>query len=156
MKQQQVVSVDKLAKMLGKSRHYVLDRLRAGLPFVDRCARGIAYTFDPAAARAWCADYDANMDRSRLPNPEMTEGRRRFSMAQAELKELQLAEKRGQLVSIEAVTATLRDELTAVRGRLLAMPGRLAGQLLMKSDPAEIERLIDDEVRAALTELSAG
>jgi hypothetical protein len=82
--------------------------------------------------------------------------RRRYSMAVAELKEIQLAEKRGELVSISDVTATLADELTAVRGRLLAMPGRLAGALAIMSDPAEIEAAIDKEVRGALTELSTG
>jgi hypothetical protein len=68
--------------------------------------------------------------------------KRRFSLA--ELKEIQLAEKRGS------------DELATVRSRLLAMPGRLAGQLLMKSDAAEIEAVIAEEVRGALSELSAG
>ena len=77
-------------------------------------------------------------------------------LAAAELKEIQLAEKRGELVSISDVTATLADELTAVRGRLLAMPGRLAGQLAIMSDAAEIEATIAEEVRGALSELTAG
>jgi phage terminase Nu1 subunit (DNA packaging protein) len=85
-----------------------------------------------------------------------SEAKLRYTLAQAELKEIQLAEKRGSLVPIEAVTATLADELAAVRSRLLAMPGRLAGQLLMKSEQAEIEAAIAEEVRAALRELTAG
>jgi phage terminase Nu1 subunit (DNA packaging protein) len=73
--------------------------------------------------------------------------RRRYTLAKAELKEMQLAEKRGELVSITAVTEKLADELTAVRGRLLAMPGRLASQLAIMSDAAEIEAAIAEEVR---------
>jgi hypothetical protein len=80
----------------------------------------------------------------------------RYSLAAAELKEIQLAEKRGSLVSIEAVQEVLADELTAVRSRLLAIPGRLAGRLAIVSDPAEVEAAIAEEVRGALSELTAG
>jgi hypothetical protein len=70
--------------------------------------------------------------------------------------EMQRAEKRGELVSISDVTATLADELAAVRSRLLAMPGRLAGKLAIMSDAVEIEAAIDEEVRGALSELTCG
>jgi phage terminase Nu1 subunit (DNA packaging protein) len=84
----------------------------------------------------------------------MTEARRRHAMAAAELAELKLAQRRGELVTIESVTEVLRAELTAVRGRLLAMPGRLAMSLVGKTDPAEIEAAIHEEVIGALSELS--
>ena len=76
-------------------------------------------------------------------------------MAAAELKEIQLAEKRGELVPIEAVQAKWTDECVAMRSRLLAMPGRLAGRLAIMSDPAEVEAAIAEEVRGALSELTA-
>jgi phage terminase Nu1 subunit (DNA packaging protein) len=114
-----------------------------------------SYKFNSADVLAWREGRDAEggATTGSLTSEQV---RRRYTLANAELKEMQLAEKRGELVSISAVTATLADELTAVRGRLLAMPGRLAGQLAIISDPAEIEAAIDEEVRGALTELSTG
>jgi phage terminase Nu1 subunit (DNA packaging protein) len=77
------------------------------------------------------------------------EAKRRYTQAQAELKELELAEKRSQMVSVEDVMPILADELANVRSRLMAMPGRLAVELAAVSDAAAIERLIADETAAA-------
>jgi phage terminase small subunit/phage terminase Nu1 subunit (DNA packaging protein) len=82
------------------------------------------------------------------------EAKRRYTQAQAELKELELAEKRGQMVSVEDVAPILADELANVRSRLMAMPGRLAVELAAVSDAAAIERLITHEIAGALSEIT--
>jgi phage terminase Nu1 subunit (DNA packaging protein) len=129
-----------------------LDRhVAAGCPIIKRGTTKTGHQFNSAEVVRW-----VQARKSSTTIDQTDQGRRRYSMAAAELKEIQLAEKRGSLVPIEAVAATLADELAAVRSRLLAMPGRLAGQLLMKSDPAEVEAAIAEEVRGALSELTAG
>jgi phage terminase Nu1 subunit (DNA packaging protein) len=133
-----------------------LDRyVAAGCPVRTRGKTSQGHEFDSDAVMRWFRDRQSAASEPGAEG-QGDQGKRRYSLAAAELKEIQLAEKRGSLVPIEAVTATLADELAAVRSRLLAMPGRLAGQLLMKSDPAEIEAAIAEEVRGALSELSAG
>src|SRR6266850_8059611 len=140
-----------MAGILGCSPGTLDRHVAAGCPIIKRGTTKTGHQFNSADVIRW-----VKARKSSAAVGQSDQGRRRYLLAAAELKEIQLAEKRGELVSISDVTATLADELTAVRGRLLAMPGHLAGQLLMMSDPAEVERLIDEEVRAALTEITQG
>jgi phage terminase Nu1 subunit (DNA packaging protein) len=129
-----------------------LDRhVAAGCPIIQRGTTKTGHKFNSADVIRW-----VKARKSSAAVGQSDQGRRRYLLAVAELKEIQLAEKRGSLVSIEAVQEVLADELTAVRSRLLAIPGRLAGQLAIVSDAAEIEAAIAEEVRGALSELSAG
>jgi phage terminase Nu1 subunit (DNA packaging protein) len=125
----QILNAAELAGLLGVSRMTITAYIDAGCPMVEKGAGRHGYKFNSSDVLAW-------RDRRAA--------------------EAQLAEKRGSLVPIEAVTATLADELTAVRGRLLAMPGRLGMSLVGKTDPAEVEAAIAEEVRGALSELTAG
>jgi len=129
-----------------------LDRhVAAGCPIIHRGTTKTGHKFNSADVIRW-----VEARKSSAAIGQSDPARRRYSMAVAELKEIQLAEKRGSLVPIEAVQAKWTDECVAMRSRLLAIPSRLAGQLAIVSDAAEIERVIHDEVRGALTELSAG
>jgi phage terminase Nu1 subunit (DNA packaging protein) len=148
------VTLDTLAQILGKSRHYVLDRLRMGMPYLEKGGRGRSYILDYEQAAAWCAEHDAGMARKPVDGATV-EARRRHQMAQAELAELRLAQKREELVPVDAVRAQWADECVRIRSRLMEIPGRLAGQLAILQNAGEIEAAIDAEVRAALTELSA-
>ena len=111
---------------------------------------------DVAATDARLLDAGLGKFRAELtPAGESSgEAKRRYTQAQAELKELELAEKRSQMVSVEDVMPILADELANVRSRLMAAPGRLAAELAAVSDPAAIERLITDEIAAALSEIT--
>jgi terminase small subunit / prophage DNA-packing protein len=148
------VTLDKLATILGKSRHYVLDRLRAGMPFLEKGGRGKSYILDQDKATVWCAEYDANMDRTRAP--DTSDARRRHTEAVAQLKELQLQERLGSLVPLADVRMVWEEQCVKLRTRLLQMAARLAGPIVLMTTAAEIERAIDQEVREVLTELSGG
>jgi len=76
-------------------------------------------------------------------------------MAAAELAELKLAKLRGELVAVEDCLPILREELANLRSRLMAMPGRLAHTLSAMTDPLAVERAIDEEIEAALTEITS-
>lgn len=80
----------------------------------------------------------------------------RGAEARAGLKEIELAEASGRVVSIEAVTDALGERLALVRSRIAAMPGRLAVKLAAEKDAAAVERAIKVETSAALGELADG
>src|SRR6266446_1471296 len=147
----QIVNRNEMSGILGCSPGTLDRHVAAGCPIIQRGTTKTGHKFNSADVIRWVQGR-----KSSAAVGQSDQARRRYSLAMAELKEIQLAEKRGELVSISAVTATLADELTAVRGRLLAMPGRLASQIAIMSDAAEIEAAIDEEVRGALTELSTG
>jgi phage terminase Nu1 subunit (DNA packaging protein) len=147
----QIVNRNEMSGILGCSPGTLDRHVAAGCPIIQRGTTKTGHKFNSADVIRW-----VKARKSSAAVGQSDQGRRRYLLAVAELKEIQLAEKRGSLVSIEAVQEVLADELTAVRSRLLAIPGRLAGQLAIVSDAAEIEAAIAEEVRGALSELSAG
>ena len=103
----------------------------------------------------WCARHDAGMVRKPV-DPATTEARQRHATAAAELMEIRLAEKRNELVPRDAAEAVWQEECAKIKSRLMQIPGRLAERIAIMQTAAEIERAIDEEVRSALSELSAG
>jgi phage terminase Nu1 subunit (DNA packaging protein) len=140
-----------MAGILGCSPGTLDRHVAAGCPIIKRGTTKTGHKFNSADVIRW-----VEVRKSSAAISQSDPARRRYLLAAAELKEIQLAEKRGELVSITAVTEKLADELTAARGRLLAMPGRLAGQIAIMSDAVEIEAAIAEEVTRALSELTAG
>ena len=81
--------------------------------------------------------------------------RRRLTRADIALKEMRLAAQRRELVAVDDVRMILAEELSQLRSRLTAMPGRLA-QSLVGKDAAAIERLVNAEVVEALFDTPYG
>jgi phage terminase Nu1 subunit (DNA packaging protein) len=91
----------------------------------------------------------ADIDRDAV-----VEARVRRQLAQAEIAELDLAERRGELVSARDVETRIRDVFAHCRNRLLGVPSRAR-----QRDPAITVgqiRLIEELIREALEELSGG
>lgn len=82
------------------------------------------------------------------------DARRRNAEAQAELREHELARLRGETVLVSEVRPILREELGAVRARLLQIGGRVAPRLAEGMSLQEIEDEVNAEVAEALTELT--
>jgi phage terminase Nu1 subunit (DNA packaging protein) len=74
--------------------------------------------------------------------------------AKREMAELKLARQRNQLHDAADVEFALTNMLATFRNRILGIPGKLAPQLLGVDSLAELQELIDKELREALTELS--
>src|SRR5215210_4835928 len=64
---------------------------------------------------------------------------------------LALAQKQGELASVQVLAEAVDGERVVVRERLLAIPGKLQGQL----QPEEVH-LVENELYEALEQLSAG
>ena len=80
----------------------------------------------------------------------------RQAEADAELREIRLAQERSQLLDAEQVTLAWSEIITAAKGRLLALPQRLAFELIGISDPGDIERRIRAGITDALEDLARG
>jgi terminase small subunit / prophage DNA-packing protein len=147
----EVATRERMAGIFGCSVTTVDRYLRAGMPGEKL---GKEHQINTAAAIRWLIERSSGASSD--GESSQADARRRLTAAAAELKELQLAEKRGQMVAIEDVTPILAEELANVRSRLMAMPGRLAQSLVGMPDPAAIERTIMEEVTGALSEITAG
>lgn len=103
-----------------------------------------------AAVGAAGAGVDAEED-----NPDgwtYSEAKRRKEAALARLRELELAEKERRLITIEDAIRPIEALLTLVRGRLLALPSRLAGAL--PGDPATTFDVAERIVHELMQELA--
>lgn len=76
--------------------------------------------------------------------------RARREAAEAEMAELALLERKGDLVRKDEVRAELASQLSAFKDSLLQVGARLAPQVAAESDIARCQQLIDAELHAAL------
>lgn len=78
----------------------------------------------------------------------------RRETAQAELAELELGERKGELIAIEQARRDVMEKFTLVRTRLLGVPSRFAQRAPHLA--AEAVPMMDELLREALDELSDG
>jgi hypothetical protein len=83
------------------------------------------------------------------------EATRRERVAAAKLRELELAREAGKVAEIEEVADKVGKRFNIVRSRMLALPPALAPRLAVLNSAEECGRLLDEAIRAALTELSS-
>jgi hypothetical protein len=84
------------------------------------------------------------------------EARTRRETANARLAELALEEKRKKLVSADEVELAAFQEARKVRDQLLALSERVAVILAATPDPAEVQRILDDEIDRICLEIAGG
>lgn len=80
--------------------------------------------------------------------------RARLLKAQADMVEIELAEKNGELVSVSDVEADWMGMVNACRSKLLAIPTKSAYQIAHLNDSHEIEKYLKRTVYEALEELA--
>lgn len=116
--------------------------------------------------RQWRANTDPTKGRSRFKEAAPEKGERRLPTihevamierrARAEMAVMELRHRKGELVEKADVEKDAAEMYTRVRERLLTMPDRVDAILAACTEPAEINRLLREEVEQALTELSSG
>jgi len=107
---------------------------------------------DPAAVAQGLAALVAGMPEDAIPN--LATSRERRAHYQAELARLQALEQRGDLLPKVEIMAAAFSVARTTRDMFLAMPSRLAPQLVGVSDTAAAFGLLDKEIRHALTYLA--
>ena len=78
----------------------------------------------------------------------------RLDVARAEIAELDLAERRGELLSAEQVGAYQVKRETAARARFLAIPSNVAGQIAPPGKLQKAEAILTTAIHEALAELA--
>ena len=78
----------------------------------------------------------------------------RIKASKAVVADLQVKEMQGKMHRSEDVAAMTEDLIYAVRGALIALPGRLSVEVAAISDPAEVSAVIQREVYKIMEDLS--
>jgi hypothetical protein len=149
--------IDECARELNIGERYVYDLQKRGLPRVEagrynipKCFRWyVRYLQRKLVERA----HPENGDGS-IAGAAAGEMRHKLLSIEAELKEIELAEKREQLISIEKVQKDIEAIVVEIRTRILALPPRLAAEVLGEPDLAVSQVKIERSLKNALACLS--
>lgn len=85
----------------------------------------------------------------RPPRESLEQARRRKESALADLREMEAARRRGELVEAEKVRLRWASALAGIRDRILSVPDRIAAQLAGR-DEYTIRSLLREELEQAL------
>ena len=148
----QIVNRNEMAGILGCSPGTLDRHVAAGCPIIQRGTTKTGHKFNSADVIRW-----VKVRKSSADIGQSDPARRRYMLAAAELKELQLAEKRGALLPAAEVEAQWVDTCARLRSRMMIIPGRAAARCASNpDDQVAIENVIEEEIRGALSELSGG
>jgi len=153
-----LVSVGKLASAMNVTTRWVNKLVEEGMPREERGK------YDLAKCLLWYIRYlQAALERRAVPSPDgefssMKEERLALLRVERELREIELAEKRGGVVSISDVEKTLSDLVLTTKARIMGVAPRLAAELVGESSRVMIQAKIEKAIREALSHLekSAG
>lgn len=145
-----------LARAFGVSTTAIDNWLSRGCPYVAAPDRpGKAYRFNLAAVVAWRIERLTETAATAGGDVDLAEAKRRRAVAEAELAELDLAERRGDLLARDDVDAAMTGAFARVRARMLALPSAVAAAAADEAEPGRVQALLADAVHEALAELSA-
>lgn len=145
------MNLSEVARYRGVNLSTAKEWLAAGLPGKKT---GNRWQFEPAAVDKWLADRDGPAEPENQPHVTLAEARRRKALADAELAEYELAEKKREVVPIEEAVEMLTREFSRVRQKLLALPSKLAPIVVAIKDQASAKEAIEAEITEVLNELS--
>ena len=141
----------KSAGLPGGSESAVRNAIKSG-----RIERGVDGLIDPAIAdQEWLANTGRPGPKPTAAGTDYEQERARKMRADADKAELDLAERRGELVSAAKVREEGFTLGSAISQRILGIPHRIAPELASLDDPREITRFLEVELREALERLSA-
>ena len=72
------------------------------------------------------------------------------------MREIEVAERRGELLEADEVAKTWEGLIATAKGRLLALPTRIAHDLLDQTEVRDVERILKGAIHEVLEELAGG
>jgi phage terminase Nu1 subunit (DNA packaging protein) len=132
-----------LADIIGKSTTSISRLVKEGMPVESR-PKGPSgeWQFDTAKVIEWLIEGPVAFS---LPQ-QIEEAKTRRKVARAGLKELELGERQRVLFHIDEVNMQLLEQLAVVKSQLITMPNRLAHEMALTSDPADVRHILTEEL----------
>lgn len=151
-----ITTLAEYARHRGVSRAAVTKAVQEGR--LRRCViehRGKPAISDPDLAdEEWKANTTPSVHVDPAAAAAVATSRARYEEARAQAAELDMQERRGELVRADRVRAAVADRFLAVKSKLLAVPARVRQQ--MPHVAAEDVQQLEDLIREALEDLANG
>lgn len=149
----QTVKLSQLVTMTGYAKTGIEYLLKQGAPVAREGRPGVPTKIDTAKFIGWLIDREHGSGiEDRIQRVEDFKGRK--IAAQAQIEELNLFQRRGELVDITTMRRHLEPMITDTRTRLLALPTKIAPKLVGMKDPRNIRSVLETEINEALDDLS--
>lgn len=148
----QILNRTSMADYLGIAMPTLDEWVRRGCPCKERGGRGKQWQFNSADVQRW-REQDIREERAAMNGRDhsIEELKKRKLAAEAELAELDAAERRGEVIPADQVERGWLLILGEVRANLLgAFPPRLARRLIGVEGETPIKRIVLEEVELAL------
>jgi phage terminase Nu1 subunit (DNA packaging protein) len=151
-----IVGIDKVADALNLKPRRVQYLVKEGLPQESRGQ------YDPVKCLLWYVRYlQAKLNQKDAPAGERGDAgerqeRVRRLRADCEMKEFHLAERRKKLVAVTDVERAVSELVFLVKARMLAIPPRLADELMGVTGRVMRQALIEKAIHEALVQISKG
>ena len=150
-----VVSKSELAELLRVNLATIDGWVRLGCPAHTRPLRkGQQWKMSVKDVVDWLISRAEEKAKGQSVSTGSEEAKRRKIEAEAELAEHELAEKRGQAVSIAAAQAAWAAMVGSARAKLRGIGSKLGPLVATEIDPFRCRLLIDEAIDEALLELS--
>jgi phage terminase Nu1 subunit (DNA packaging protein) len=148
------VDVAKVASALNLDERRVQQLVKEGMP---RETRG---QYDPVKCMLWYIRYlQKALEKKAVPTLDggfvgEREERVRLLRADADLREIELAKERGVLVALPDIEATLTDLVLTTKARIMAIPPRLAPELVGETSRVMIQAKLEKACKESLAYLA--
>lgn len=148
------VDVTKVASALNLDERRVQQLVKEGMP---REARG---QYDPVKCMLWYIRFlQQALEKKAVPTLEggyagEREERVRLLRADADLREMELARERGLVVALPDIEATLTDLVLTTKARIMAIPPRLAPELVGEMSRVMIQAKLEKACKESLAYLA--
>lgn len=143
-----------MADCLGISRTAFSQWIKKGCPYEQKGSQSGQWVFDTAAVIRWREEQAALNAMGDTADIDLDEARRRKTAAEAALVEIEVSKRRGEVIEIEHVAEAVGEDYANVKAKLLALPTKLAPQLIGMENPVEIQAILADMITEALEELT--
>jgi phage terminase Nu1 subunit (DNA packaging protein) len=150
-----LADVERVAQALNLTTSRVSQLVKKGMP---KEARG---QYDPVKCMLWYIRYlQAALEKKSVP---MTDGsfasereeRVRLLRSNADMREIELAKARSQLVAIPDIEQMLTDLVLTTTARVMAIPARLSSELVGETSRVMIQAKIEKYCKEALSCLAS-
>jgi phage terminase Nu1 subunit (DNA packaging protein) len=149
-----LADVGRVAQALNLTEQRVQQLVKEGMP---KEARG---QYDPVKCMLWYIRYlQAALEKKSVPVGDGAyagerEERVRLLRADADLREIELAKERSQLVAIPDIEQMLTDLVLTTKARMMSIPPRLAPELVGETSRVMIQAKIEKAIKEALAYLA--
>jgi phage terminase Nu1 subunit (DNA packaging protein) len=148
------VDVTKVASFLNLDERRIQQLVKEGMP---RETRG---QYDPIKCAYFYIRYlQRALEKKSVPTLDggyvgEREERVRLLRADADLREIELAKERGQLVAIQDVEIAMTDLVLTTKARIMAIPPRLAPELVGETSRVMIQAKLERACKESLSYLA--